>query len=1146
MLWRVLFRMDDDKLKNMRIRDFAALASETPDPDREPVEGAPFEVVDPENLTDRSLSAKSARSRVLELQDGFVLPEWNTIVRKQSAQNASESHNEDSNWRPYVGDRGGTGWTNGDEVIYDDDFTPDADQIDDTAVDEFLSEIPDEDVDDVRESLGLSGEPESFGGEWSEEEISELSNEIGEIKSMEDFDDGRWAEPPETIDSLDSGDGIGIMNPYTFEFEFAVVDEVDTDENVLTIYNGEEYLEISASDVVKSFDSEGGEAVRDASDRLSDQIDQIDSIEPLKQNLPYNDSNYLYDEFEDHMRGVDLSDPSEVIDSFREFILENNDDYRVELNNIVELSDNLESDGYSALETEVSGFDVDLPDDESFSDGVDSIVGRNDFAFERDRMIALERFAEDRLDIDDVSVPDTDVQSQKSYMDGLKTADENGFLEYVRAIDRVPNENERGDSFAWTEGNKIYVKNTLDDEVIEEYAESGVSVGADSGDILLHEIGHALHSELTEGATLPFVDHDLDSDFVRENVSDYADTNANELVAEVFLGLLKGESYPEEIIEEYNRLSGPEFDEGNLPDELLKDDHVIDMVREQSEHLPAEYAEEAIAVADLNSNRSNDKEKEWVPYEGDRGGIGWQNTDDPNDVRYTDLPPGDVPQEVLDEAGVDSVEELVAELTDADPQAGPIGDVPDAGPTDFAGGIAAAIDDSRSDFHDIRNSIVGADSREEAIEIIQSELSDDEIREMVEEVEYQQMMREEYDEIDDPSELAFGQEVLYDADRPKRGTVEDVDPDGTVWIDNAHRDVGGGVNPDFGDLYADPDYEGATGDDFQTAEPGRYGVASNDDVLSEPFEYADEVVGSREAGIEGGNTTGDKMKVLEMGDGSRVYATPIDAYPGHTGVVDSREEARRNNLNAPKIIEELGGSTCKTDITEGPDGDEYITKEHVKGKTARRSVSQEINPESAVKTSAAAYFVGNVDLHGGNMMIDEDGRLVIIDHDSGTYSGGGMISKGSVPDINHFHLKNAPSGDVYDRVFELAEEIKRGERDFGDISREHSEYIDDAADKAIRAGYVNGQYEVDEDLLPDELQSPPDGIEDISDMPNPPTPSDEYEIEYVDSSGDIVSDSVVENDPDGEGLYIDSGWSMDTISDPNRIVSIPDDLEIEQ
>jgi len=62
----------------------------------------------------------------------------------------------DDEWRPYVGPEGGTGWTDGDEINYDDNFSPDPEQIDEEATEEFLEQVPEDEREDAREELGIS------------------------------------------------------------------------------------------------------------------------------------------------------------------------------------------------------------------------------------------------------------------------------------------------------------------------------------------------------------------------------------------------------------------------------------------------------------------------------------------------------------------------------------------------------------------------------------------------------------------------------------------------------------------------------------------------------------------------------------------------------------------------------------------------------------------------------------------------------------------------------------------------------------------------------------------------------------------------------------------------------------------------------
>jgi hypothetical protein len=219
-----------------------------------------------------------------------------------------------------------------------------------------------------------------------------------------------------------------------------------------------------------------------------------------------------------------------------------------------------------------------------------------------------------------------------------------------------------------------------------------------------------------------------------------------------------------------------------------------------------------------------------------------------------------------------------------------------------------------------------------------------------------------------------------------------------------------------GDLMGFVDSEG----EFDTAQ-----------YLSTPFEDASRVTGSRQAGIGDGNTTGADMKILTMPDDRRVFATPVDAYNDiTTGVVDSAAEARRNNLNSPVVIEHLGGNACATDIVESPDGEEHIAKEGIEGslfKKVRYDLSLDDDRElveSLEETLAAAYFVGNSDLHGANLMVNrEENEATVIDHDSAGPSYGSWM------DMRRISMSPARHDEIENHIYENCREYMRGDMD---------------------------------------------------------------------------------------------------------------------
>jgi len=482
-------------------------------------------------------------------------------------------------------------------------------------------------------------------------------------------------------------------------------------------------------------------------------------------------------------------------------------------------------------------------------------------------------------------------------------------------------------------------------------------------------------------------------------------------------------------------------------------------------------------------------------YEGDQGGLAY-------------LP---VDGQAGEDDGATEREQEVAEIA------------ANAEPNELAGGVAAAISDDREDFHDIRNAVVEAETAELAQMRLELELTEAEIDKLAEEVAAQEEMRQEFDVADSLDEIKFGQEVLADRDRPMRGVVDDVTRD-TVWIKDANRDITAGVSLDDTTLYIEP-FEGEP--DVKTAEPGKYGMASNDEVLSDPFDYATNVQGARDAGIEGGNTTGDKMKVLEMSDGSRVFATPVDAYEvATTGVVDGPIEARTNNINSPKVINRLGGNACKTELVQGPGDRDYIAKEGVEGTTFRNrdGVTSDKAKASAGETLAAAYFTGNQDLHGENMMLSDDDELVIIDHDSGGSNYEFGIER--TPDVVRF---DSPlSGSNLDTIYDNAREIKNGEVDFEGIGNAHTAFAQRAADKALRVAVMDPTYDVPEQDMPEEMQT----IESLQDTSNWPDTDDP--VVMVDDQGDVVDATVVDA-PEQDVMFLDTNQGKGKFREPIRI-----------
>jgi len=284
-------------------------------------------------------------------------------------------------------------------------------------------------------------------------------------------------------------------------------------------------------------------------------------------------------------------------------------------------------------------------------------------------------------------------------------------------------------------------------------------------------------------------------------------------------------------------------------------------------------------------------------------------------------------------------------------------------------------------------------------------------------------------------------------------------------------------------------------------EPGRYGLASNREVLKNTFEASDNYEYARDKGIENGNTTADDMWIVELEDGSKVYATETDAYP--TRMVESKQQAINNHLRSPKIIESLGGGACKAEVTEGPAGVEYIAKEGVEGELVKNT-NKTIPTDEFEKTVSAAYFAGNSDLHGANVIVSDDGRVVIIDHDSGGSGGAGQKDIRHYEKGGHMRLKKPDDANIRKRIYDLSVEIQSGEREIpvGEDTT-HYEYAHNAAKKGVRAASIDPSYDLPDGMTPGEISSAPSGYESATDY-SPGT-----KLSVVNQDGEIIDAEVV-------------------------------------
>ncbi len=246
--------------------------------------------------------------------------------------------------------------------------------------------------------------------------------------------------------------------------------------------------------------------------------------------------------------------------------------------------------------------------------------------------------------------------------------------------------------------------------------------------------------------------------------------------------------------------------------------------------------------------------------------------------------------------------------------------------------------------------------------------------------------------------------------------------------------------------------------------------------LEKCFDFAEEIESLRDRGIDGGNTKGDEMEVLEYADGTVDYATPTDAYYGvynDTGVVEGPGEAKQNNINSPKVIDALGGSTCEVELTEDPSGEEYLVKEGIEGNTVGKLVEDGEAPfddpethDSAIETLSAAFFTGNADLHRENVVVDENGELVVIDHDS---AGPNEMDEWMHPADIATGLHGIDTSELTFRIYEKAAEIVRGETELPeDMDERHREYVEQAANRALEVAQRDPSANVSQSLVDDD------------------------------------------------------------------------------
>lgn len=568
-----------------------------------------------------------------------------------------------------------------------------------------------------------------------------------------------------------------------------------------------------------------------------------------------------------------------------------------------------------------------------------------------------------------------------------------------------------------------------------------------------------------------------------------------------------------------------------------------EITQDEAEELFAETVNETTEAWREWTDSGSETTKAWVPYEGDRGGTGWQNTEDPDEIVYDDEPPGEalgLTQVLTDLADVNGSD--ASAIMDNLDEAVDALDLNEEGRakvyTEFAAKIvrdAARAGKPLDEFDPSQFLGYAGHVAEEFIEENRGEIDDKYIDDPYDDVPIEgpsQLAVGDKVQIDDLTGELVGVEQVNDPDyidvdfgrgEPEEYFVSDIDEVVDIsereWSTSeiSHADTqainsieGYQIQNDieevfgkFGDVTGKVEDRVLFDDDVDESDPMNwyeavFDVTSEmDDVPKQKAQQFADTVDNRIKGTQlddmdtreqlqngfelyeerndwydvgsGGNTTGDQMEVLDMPDGSRQFAIPVNAYNRiTTGVVRGPDEAVQNNLNAPKAIEALGGHAATTEVVQDPEtGDDYIVKEGIPGYDVSEARKQGIDVapgyrEDAKATLAAAWFIGNGDLHYGNMRIAEDGRLVVIDHDS----AGSDRMDPQDPETAPAGPPGIHSPDVSEKAIDIAAEIELGDMDLPDdipmwMQDEIMKRVEGAIEYANNIGY---------DDLPEELQ----------------------------------------------------------------------------
>lgn len=743
------------------------------------------------------------------------------------------------------------------------------------------------------------------------------------------------------------------------------------------------------------------------------------------------------------------------------------DDGRSQTNDSLRVPEEVEEFA-SQIDSMTEGVDRSDPGEtfEAYMD-INSFVGEELGSF--GRSVDLPKFREDDSTINLERTKEAAVQYAKmeeaGYMDGLTS---------VKELEKRGEESAHGRYLFKFE--RLEINTNWDDEKLKEYHEDGETVGDDMEWLVLHEFAHHQHKETLEDKDevdrLDFPERasglfdGFDGELpwtISEEISDYARTNPSEFVAEVFCAKAYGQDIPEQLEEMYEKAGGPEnwdnfrnmmgYDEEPRFEKEQSDSTTLsEPLQNAADETWESFREWRSETQAAPDEKGPTVFKSWVPYIGPNDGTGWQSTSD-GDVVYDDEPPGqkvgmnEVLYEHLD-MDIDSLD-VIAEATKE---------------------VRDEKDLTGDEFKDLRNYIAG-----NFVRIVDDEsldLETQEVERLTEEMvdSWIDNRQGSEDLIDQYADLMPETEVI-DSDSVDSGTIYDALIMGAPHQAGMPRVIDESDDPDQmiedailriheraeeGNMQRDP--ENSVASMLSTLDrnlPESYAEFSDeseiretptDQRLDEAFDMAKYKWDARAYGISGGNTTGDKMDIVEYSDGSIDFAIPKSAYPGTTGVVDSEEEAVENNKSNPLVENALGGNSVKTSIVEDEGGETYIVKQGLEGDTLGYDGLDTSDPayDSAVDSMAAAFFTGHSDLHGENVFVTEDDEFHIIDHDA--------CGKrfGSWPRVSRYARHGVEKSDVRPEIHQRAYDLIMGRRQIPDeVGVKHRGWLVEAVEKAM-------------------------------------------------------------------------------------------------